>query len=115
MRDLNDKTLMQLFKLVEEFRRIHPYMQVQAVATFVAAAKKPGITMKELRELTGTAQATCSRNVAMLCKEGIVTGGKYGLVYTKPDPEEPRRKIVYPTDEGIELAKKLSEIIRCTD
>lgn len=102
--------MMRVFRTVEEFRKMNPDMQIQAVATFALVALQPGITIKELRERTGTVQSTCSRNVALL-SEGYHNGkAGYGLVEAQPDPYDSRRKVVFLTAKGKRVAETLNAI-----
>ncbi|QRM31091.1 MarR family winged helix-turn-helix transcriptional regulator [Microvirga sp. VF16] len=79
----------------------------QSVEILLAVALKPGLRMNELPELTGMALSSVSRNLDAL--GAVHRHGKPGLelVATVPDPEEPRRKLVFLTVKGRMLVERL--------
>lgn len=105
------KSLMRIFQILEEFRKIYPDMQMQTASIFVTIALNPGITMKELGERAGLAQSSCSRNVALLSEWLRHNKPGYGLVVATEDPVERRRKIIRLTANGERVASTLDMLI----
>jgi len=96
-----------LRQAIREMRKSDPWMGVQTVEVFLAIALKPGLTMKEIAEVTGLAQSSCSRNVALLSKYHRLKKAGADLVETYEDPAERRRKIVFLNERGIEKARQI--------
>lgn len=102
----------KILTILEEFRKLDPEMQLQMAATFTLVAMRPGITMKDMAEILGISQASCSRNVAALSKWHRLNKPGHDLVYSEEDPIERRRKIVKLTAKGKRVAETLSSL--CT-
>lgn len=104
--------LMRLFRAIEEIRKIHPDMQTQTAAVFVAVAIDPGLTTKDIMARTGLAQSSCSRNVSLLSEWKKYEEVGLGLVVSRVDPRERRRRIVTLTPKGERFAAILSDLLR---
>jgi DNA-binding MarR family transcriptional regulator len=64
------KSVGRVLQLVETFRQLDPQMQAHQMAMFLHIAQGGGqMTVRELHELTGMAQAACSRTVGYWSKE----------------------------------------------
>lgn len=92
-------------------REIDPYIPSQTAECLLVIAVNPGITMQRLSELTGLAQSSCSRNVALLSKFQRLGKEGYDLVEAVDDPRERRRKIVYLTSKGQRVVNKVMQHI----
>ena len=109
------KELNKILRVLEELRKIDPEMQLQMAATLILVANKQGITMKELSKTLGISQASCSRNVAALSKWHRLNKPGHDLVYASEDPAERRRKIVFLTSKGEQVAETLCSLISAND
>lgn len=96
--------------LLKELRKLDDDMPIQQAAVFIRVAMMPGITMKQLAEMEGISQSSCSRNVAALSKWHRLNREGLDLVRAMEDPAERRRKIVKLTPKGqrvVETVKRL--------
>lgn len=107
----NTKTMMKAMRLLEEFRKLDPEMQMQTAQAFIYVAIHPGTTMKQLGDALGISQASCSRNIAALSKWHRLDRPGHDLVVAQEDPAERRRKIVTLTPKGKRIAKALLDIL----
>lgn len=107
-----DKDLVRILNIIEEFRKLDPELPSQMGATFVLVAARPGITMKDMAEILGISQASCSRNVAALSKWHRLNKPGHDLVEAMEDPIERRRKIVKLTPKGKRVAETLKTLLK---
>jgi DNA-binding MarR family transcriptional regulator len=98
--------LTRIMMILEEFRKIDPELPMQIALIFVLIARKPGISQKELIQLTGLGRSSVSRTVALLSKEL----GK-GFVTMREDPADRRSKVVTLTPEGERLSRSLEHYV----
>ncbi|WP_142850667.1 MarR family winged helix-turn-helix transcriptional regulator [Telmatospirillum sp. J64-1] len=91
-----DRKLRQAILVLEEFRKLDPELPIQIALILLLIAEKPGISNRELVQLTGLGKSSVARNVAILSKEH----GKFGLVTYYEDPEDRRNKVAKLTPEG---------------
>jgi len=111
MSAINKRDLMRVFKIIEEFRKIYPDMQMQTAGVFVTIAMNEGITIKDLGSRCDLAQSTCSRNVSLVSDKLRFDKQGYGLVEAMEDPMERRRKIITLTPKGKRVASSLCGIV----
>lgn len=112
---MSKQALLKGFRMLEEFRKLDPEMQLQTAATFMCVALRPGITMKEIGDKLGISQASCSRNVAALSKWHRLNKEGHNLVVATEDPTERRRKVVHLTPDGERLARNLTTYLEGGD
>lgn len=93
-------TLMKGVRFIEEFRKLDPEMPMQMAAVFLLVAINPDLTLKNISERLGIAQASASRNVAALSDWHRNKKPGHGLIEARPDPFEMRRKILRLTPKG---------------
>ncbi|SDL08274.1 DNA-binding transcriptional regulator, MarR family [Franzmannia pantelleriensis] len=108
----NRVAMRRALSVVQLFRELQSDLPLQTASLFVHIAANPGISIKQLIEETGGRQATISRTISVLSKWQEVDKPGFGLVWTKEDPHERRRKLVFLTDKGEEFAAELADIIR---
>jgi DNA-binding MarR family transcriptional regulator len=108
---MDKMTMMKGVRFIEEFRKFDPEMQLQTAATFMWTVIQPGITMKEMMNRLGISQASCSRNAAALSARHRKDRPGHDLIEIKPDPEDHRRKVLYPTPKGNRVAETIWEIL----
>lgn len=99
--------LNSFLKGVQTMRGVEQQMPAQMIATFLTVAIQPGITMSELAQRLGLAQSSCSRNVAALGEWHRFGKAGYNLVEAIEDPRERRRKIMFLTIKGRNIAAQL--------
>mgnify|MGYP004448671141 CR=1 FL=1 len=97
-------------EFLKAFRELGRDMPIQMAVVFLNVANAEGISMTELYKSSGISQASCSRNVAALSKLHRLDKPGLDLVFTKEDPQERRRKIVFLTPKGKLLAEKISKL-----
>jgi DNA-binding MarR family transcriptional regulator len=86
--------------LLKAFRDVESEFPIQQAETLLWIAMRPGVSTRELCDLTGMAQASVSRNIAAL---GLVhRKGMPGkdFVTAESDPVEARRLIYFLTNRG---------------
>lgn len=85
---------------VGAFRSLYSEMPMQQAHLLLLVATKPGITMAELSEELDMAQSSTSRNVAALSKFHRLGQPGLNMVEAASDPRDPRRRIIFLTNEG---------------
>ena len=101
-----EKSLDIVIRVLAEIRKIYPHIPSQTVECLLNVAREPGLTMQTLGKMTGLAQSSCSRNVAMLSKWHRLGKPGFDLVETIDDPHERRRKIIFLTSKGQQVVSK---------
>lgn len=92
---------------IEFFREHDSEMQLQTAVLFLNVVMDEGVNMTELSQRVRISRASVSRNVAALSQWNRHDKPGLNLVLAKEDPSERRRKLVYLTSKGKELAEKL--------
>lgn len=87
-------------ELIEEFRKLNPEMPMQTAAMLLIIAQSPGITTRELMKRLNVAQATASRNAAVLGQVNRHGIPGLDLIVSTPDPQERRRNVYHLTPKG---------------
>ncbi|WP_296084126.1 MarR family winged helix-turn-helix transcriptional regulator [uncultured Agrobacterium sp.] len=95
-----NKALDKTLDLVRMFRALSSEMPMQQAHILLYIASRPGITMFDLSEETQLAQSSCSRSVAALSKFKSLGQPGLNLVEAAIDPHEPRRRILFLTQQG---------------
>lgn len=119
--DNSRAALRPLIRVVEEFRRYDPKMELGQLLIYLHTAIRPGIKMSELEALVGLSSSAVSRNVLALSKETYQKGADgaprpgHDLVTQLSDPLDARAKLVAPTRRGAMLADKVADILRTGD
>ena len=103
--------LNDLFRALEEFRKLDPTMPSQTAAIFLYVAVHPGCTMKDVAEALGTSESSVSRNVSALSDWHRLKRPGLGLVTKDYDPYELRRRIINLTPKGQRVLNSLSAIM----
>lgn len=83
-------------------------IRLQTLATLVAIAQEPGLTLTDIQTRTGLTKTTATRTVQLLAswqREGVKG---HGLVIAKEDSSERRRKRIYLTNRGKQLALRIA-------
>jgi DNA-binding MarR family transcriptional regulator len=96
-------------RFVEEFRKMDSEMQLQTVLIFLLVARKEGITVSDLQDLTGLTGSSCSRNVAALSDVNRKGREGHKLIMAKPDLEDRRVKHLYLTSKGRAVLNSVKE------
>lgn len=108
----NRVAMRRALSVVQLFRELQSDLPLQTASMFAVIAANPGISIKELINQTGSSQSTVSRTISVLSQWQEVDKPGYDLVWTKEDPHERRRKLVFLTEKGEEFAAELADIIR---
>jgi DNA-binding MarR family transcriptional regulator len=100
--------------LVERFREQNPAMTSTNMLAFlhVARDEDQGISQSELMKRFDVSDATVSRMVRALTKEGDGRSPGRALVELRTDDRDARRKNIVLTPDGRRLRKKLLEALR---
>lgn len=112
---MTTRPLFQMFRAIEEMRKVDPEMQAHTINIFLTVCMRPSITMKELCTILGVSQATMSRNIAAMGKVHRLNRPGYDLLIATEDPVERRRKIVNLTPRGMRIKNALDEITGTID
>jgi len=103
-----------LIHFIEEFRKFHPEVQAQTIASFlyIAAWKEQNphepVYVKDVAEAVGVPSATASRNVTLLGK-GVRTVKGMGLIDAREDPMFRTRKLIELTPKGRTVLRTILE------
>lgn len=110
MSNLTPKALARATTYLMQFDREMP---VSRLFIFLMVAQKDGVALAELSRVSGISRPAVSRIVGLL-GDNPQRGAKDGLgwVNTVPDPEDPRRGLVYITPKG---RKVLADIENLSD
>lgn len=104
-------SLDQLIQSIDIIRNaLHADMPVQTILVFLHVARWPGITMKELAQRLNMAQATMSRNVALLGRYYRQGSGGHDVIEATEDPLARHRKNCYLTPKGQLLINQLKQL-----
>lgn len=106
------RALKQVARCLSQLRGTSAIMNLQAAHIFVEVALQQGITVSELIKRTGLSQASCSRNMALLSERHRKGSPGLELVVSIVDPHEKRRRIVFLTPLGAELAAGLTNVVK---
>ncbi|RXE48376.1 MarR family winged helix-turn-helix transcriptional regulator [Chromohalobacter israelensis] len=99
------------FQMIQALREAHSDMQIETAQLFMLIAMNPGITMRELRDLSEQPQGKVSRNVALLSEWRTAEEPGLGWVTSQIDPNERRRKVLDLTQQGSDMAKRLIALV----
>ncbi|MER8582655.1 winged helix DNA-binding protein [Mesorhizobium sp. M1423] len=110
-RQTENKTARRLLSFIEEFGKLDPEMQIQQIAVFLHVMGKPGVTMRELEQLTGLSSSSVSRNVSALSKTHRKGQPGHDLLATVEDPMDRRIKRISPTSKGTKVFNTLISIL----
>ena len=107
-----------LAALVRELRSLYPRMELGQLHVLLLVIARPGVNMADLVAPTQLTKASVSRNALALSKVSYLDGPGGGrregldLLAHAPDPHDARAKLVSPTQKGLDLANRLSAILR---
>lgn len=99
--------LQRLARALEVFRHMDPEMQAQTMATFVAIAAHPGLSVKDVKDRLGIAGSSASRNVAALSKHHRLGKEGHDVVYAVDSLEDRRVKVIDLTPKGRKVMHEL--------
>jgi len=107
--------LVKIQRIVEEFRKLDPEMQLQTVLAFILVAHKQSqgntITIKEVGEMLGVTSASASRNVAALASINRSRRAGHELIVTYENPQFRVEKFIELTDKGKALVTRLENLV----
>jgi DNA-binding MarR family transcriptional regulator len=102
--------LNQAIDVLHRFREKNAEMTITNALAFLYVARDNGkIIQRELLKKLNVPDATISRMIRALTKEGDGRSPGLGLVELHPDPADIRRKLIVLTPDGKQLRKKLLE------
>lgn len=101
------RSLYDAFQFIEAFREMRPEMPMHMASAFLLIAMKPGITQRELLNLSEIAQATMSRNIAALTERDRHGKPGMNLVIQRRDPMDARNLMLFLTQDGHSLVNRL--------
>lgn len=109
----NSKELMKearkISRVIEEFRKIHPSINGNAILAFITIATHPNITVGKVQEALGLNSSTTARQVGRLSEWH--RGGDRGLnlISSKEDFRDRRTKLLNLKPRGKRLWTAVSE------
>lgn len=104
-----------LLEALEVFRRVHPAISIIHVLAFLYVCENEGLNVSELAGLCRTTCATASRTAHSL-SEGLedAAGLISPLVEIRPNPRNPKGRLLFLAPAGRSLRDELDRIIaRC--
>lgn len=104
------ETVEKMIRTANLMREIAADIPIQAVQSFFVVATKEGLSISDLAKQVGLGQSSASRNVAALSeyKKPGVRG--LGLIESRQDPKEARKKRLVLTQKGKLLIDAINEI-----
>lgn len=111
--DLSDrKHLDKVTGLFQSFRTLDDTMPLQLAYTFILCATYEGESIGDIARRAGFATSTTSRHILDLGQYDRQKRPGYGLVETKIDPMELRKKSIHLTPKGRNLLNQLLNTMR---
>lgn len=112
--DYETKSLNQIIRLLNEFRKLDSEMPIQQALTLVWVVLKEadGVNIKDISDNLGISQASASRNVNAFMKLNRYRRTGHDLIETHEDPMHRSRKLCSLTQKGTLVKKTLLEIIQ---
>lgn len=108
-----DKQLLhKVSLLMSVFRNINPTMSIQVVHTLMLVSLHEGASVTEIAKMAGFKLSTVSRNILDLGLKDRRREQGLGLVETKVDPMELRKKQVGITPKGMALLRQVIDIMK---
>ena len=98
--------------LFQAFRSLDSTMPLQLAYTFILCATYEGESVGDIARRAGFAISTTSRHILDLREYDRQKNPGYGLVETRIDPMELRRKTVHLTNKGKNLLNQLISTMR---
>lgn len=104
----------KIYQVIDMFRSLNNEIQAQTIQTFLYVGMSPNrdVPMQEMGKALGLSQASISRNVSFYSKLNRHRSKGVGLLGSREDPKERRRKVVYLTNKGTMFMSKLESIIQ---
>jgi DNA-binding MarR family transcriptional regulator len=111
--DLDDrKHLDKASSLFQTFRQLDSTMPLQLAYTFILCATYEGESIGDISRRAGFAVSTTSRHILDLGEYDRLKNPGFGLVETRIDPMELRRKTVHLTPKGRNLLNQIINTMR---
>ena len=104
----------RMYQFIDKFRSLNNEIQAQTMQTFlyVAMSDQRVIPMQDMGKELGLSQASVSRNISFFNKVNRHRKKGVGLLSTREDPKERRRKLVHLTNPGVKFFNELEDIMR---
>lgn len=101
----------KLEQCIEEFRKLSPSINANAMLAFLLIASRPGITVGEVKDALGLYSSTTARVVGMLSEHH--RGGEPGLdlIEHEEDIKDRRVKHLYLKPKGMRLWNAIKKVL----
>ncbi len=106
---VEERRARRLLKIIEEFRKLDPDMQMPMAATFLLVALNDGISRTEVMGRLGVAGSTATRNLMGLMQQGRLGRPGHGLVDQEVNPEERRWRMHSLSPKGRAVLRAMLE------
>lgn len=103
--------LNNLLKIVGVLRDIYPDMTLNQLVILLLVGANPGISQKQLMELSGLADSSASRIVAVLSEYGNRGTGPFHLIELRESKADRRYKDLHLTKRGQALQTKILKLM----
>jgi DNA-binding MarR family transcriptional regulator len=105
-----------LLEALELFRRIHPAISIIHVLAFLYICENEGLNVSELAALCQTTCATASRTAHAMADHATDAEHIHTpLVELRPNPRNPKGRLIFLTDAGLALRDRLDQLIARRD
>jgi DNA-binding MarR family transcriptional regulator len=122
MRDLAEAEMGSVDRVWTIMRAFRSSMSLELIRTFLAIARRQGLSVQELADELGVPQSSVSRYVKALAgyesREGKlgplkweVGSDGYGLIEQRINEQEPRKRSLVLSEEGLALVQKLQAAV----
>jgi len=102
-----------LLEALEVFREVHPPISTVHALAFLYICENQGLNISELADLCRTTCATASRTAHALGRSQKRADGGFTppLVEIRPNPKNPKGRVVFLTPAGSKLCDQLDALI----
>jgi len=100
-----------LQKAVRVIRDVAPELPVQQLQVLIEVSMDEGLTVRDVEKRCGMTNSSGSRNVRAIMKHAGEGRDGLGWVDWRPDHNDLRVKLLYLTDAGREVIRKLEAAI----
>ena len=101
--------LSKFIKVIEEFRKLSPSFNANAILAFILVASRPGITVGQVQEYLGLYSSTTVRLLAMMAEYHKKGEEGLGLIYSEEDIVDRRVKHLYLKPRGVKVWRTIAD------
>lgn len=101
----------RLVKIIEEFRKVNPDITANQMLVLLRIGERPGVTQKELADLTNMKDGTISRICALMSNRGHQQREGLDVIAIKDVPTDYRAKGQYLVKDGKKMFASVKRLM----